>query len=66
MQLKRGTRVKIIDGSSVEYKMIDSNGKERIGWWVRIDTGIKDKKGGTIKGWVVDLYLEEEWIEGKK
>ncbi len=55
LQLKKGTRVKVLKRSDVGF-MVD--GKK--GYWVYIDTGVKDKKGKTIKGWVVDVYLKQE------
>ncbi|URA10264.1 hypothetical protein [Thermospira aquatica] len=61
IQLKRGTRVKISDWLVVGYEIENSDGVRRKGYWLYVDTGIKDKKGDTIKGWVMDVYLEEEY-----
>ena len=30
------------------------------GFWAYIDTGITNKAGEVIKGWVFDYYLKEE------
>ncbi|URA09423.1 SH3 domain-containing protein [Thermospira aquatica] len=54
-KLKKGARVKLLERSDVTFTIGD-----RTGNWVYIDTGVKDKKGNTIKGWVVDIYLKEE------
>ncbi len=53
LQLKKGTKVKVLERSDVEF-IVDN----KTGHWVYIDTGVKDKKGKTIKGWVVDIYLK--------
>ncbi|URA10256.1 SH3 domain-containing protein [Thermospira aquatica] len=55
LKLKKGARVKILKRSDVTFTISDRTAK-----WVYIDTGVKDKKGNTIKGWVVDIYLDEE------
>ncbi len=55
LQLKKGTRVKVLERSDVEFTVGD-----KTGYWVYIDTGVKDKKGNKIKGWVVDIYLKPE------
>ncbi|URA10665.1 SH3 domain-containing protein [Thermospira aquatica] len=55
LKLKKGARVKLLERSDVTFTIGD-----RTGNWVYIDTGVKDKKGNTIKGWVVDIYLKEE------
>ncbi|URA10591.1 SH3 domain-containing protein [Thermospira aquatica] len=54
-RLKKGARVKFLEGSETTLTIGD-----KTGYWLYIDTGIKDKKGNTIKGWVLDLYLGEE------
>ncbi len=56
LQLKKGTKVKVLDRSDIEFTTVDG----KTGYWVYIDTGVKDKKGKTIKGWVVDVYLKPE------
>ncbi|URA09902.1 SH3 domain-containing protein [Thermospira aquatica] len=55
LKLKKGARVKLLERSDVTFTIGD-----RTGYWVYIDTGVKDKEGNTIKGWVVDIYLKEE------
>ncbi len=52
LKLKKGARVKLLKRSEVEFTIGDKKG-----YWVYIETGVKDKKGKTIKGWVVDVYL---------
>ncbi|URA10630.1 SH3 domain-containing protein [Thermospira aquatica] len=55
LKLKKGARVKLLERSDVTFTIGD-----RTGNWVYIDTGVKDKKGKPIKGWMVDIYLDEE------
>ncbi len=55
LKLKKGARIKLLERSDVEFTVGDKKG-----YWVYIETGVKDKKGKTIKGWVVDVYLKEE------
>lgn len=55
LQLKKGARVKVLEWSDIEFTVGD-----KTGYWVYIDTGVKDKKGKTIKGWIVDIYLKPE------
>ncbi len=61
LQLKKGTKVKVLERSEKEFTVEDtSTGRVTTGHWVYIDTGVKDKKGKAIKGWVVDIYLKTE------
>ncbi len=55
LKLKKGARVKLLERSDISFTIGDKTGN-----WVYIDTGVKDKKGNTIKGWIVDVYLKEE------
>ena len=54
LKLKKGTKVVVINREDEEVTIGDKTGH-----WAYIDTGVKDKKGNTIKGWVFDVYLKE-------
>jgi len=54
LKLKKGAKVVVINRQDEEVTIGDKTGH-----WAYIDTGVKDKKGNTIKGWVFDVYLKE-------
>ena len=55
IKLSKGAKVTLLKRSDIALTVGDKKG-----FWAYIDTGIADKKGGTIKGWVFDAYLKEE------
>ena len=55
IKLSKGAKVSLLKRSDIALTVGDKKG-----FWAYIDTGIKDKKGGTIKGWVFDYYLKKE------
>ncbi|URA09141.1 SH3 domain-containing protein [Thermospira aquatica] len=55
LRLRKGAKVKVLEWSDKTLTIGDRSGS-----WVYVDTGIKDKSGNTIKGWIVDIYLDEE------
>ena len=54
VKLSKGAKVTLLKRSDIALTVGDKKG-----FWAYIDTGIKDKKGGTIKGWVFDYYLKK-------
>lgn len=54
LTLSRGAKVSLINRSNNAFSAGGKNGS-----WVYIDTGDPDGKGGTLKGWIVDVYLKK-------
>ena len=54
LKLKKGVKVVVINRQDEKVTIGDKTGR-----WAYIDTGVKDRKGNSIKGWVF-AYLKVE------
>lgn len=55
LSLNKNANVKLMNRSNISFSIGDKKG-----YWTLIDTGIDNRKKGTIKGWLIDYYLKEE------
>jgi len=59
VKITKDTKVKLLEWSDEKATVGNVSG-----YWAYIDTGIKEKDGTTIKGWILDAYLKAILVRG--